>query len=64
MVDRLCGQVVSVPGYRFKGPGFGLRLYQIFLTLGGLKRGPLSFVRINEELPEWKSSCSGPENPD
>jgi hypothetical protein len=28
----------------------------------GLDRGPLSLVRINEELLEWKSSGSGIEN--
>jgi hypothetical protein len=28
----------------------------------GLDRGPLSLVRIIEELLEWKSSGSGPEN--
>jgi hypothetical protein len=28
----------------------------------GLERGPLSFVRINEELPERKGSGSGLEN--
>jgi hypothetical protein len=30
----------------------------------GLERGPLSLVRIIEELIEWKSSCSGLENRD
>jgi hypothetical protein len=29
----------------------------------GLERGPLSLVRIIEELLEWKSSGSGLENP-
>jgi hypothetical protein len=28
----------------------------------GLERGPLSIVRITEELLEWKSSVSGLEN--
>jgi hypothetical protein len=28
----------------------------------GLERGPLSLVRITEELLEWKSSSSGQEN--
>jgi hypothetical protein len=28
--NRLCGLVVRVSGYRFRGPGFGSRLYQIF----------------------------------
>jgi hypothetical protein len=30
-----------------------------FLEVVGLKRDPLSLVRITEELLEWKSSCSG-----
>jgi hypothetical protein len=29
----------------------------------GLKRGPLSLVRISEELLEWKSTCSGSRKP-
>jgi hypothetical protein len=28
----------------------------------GLERGPLSLVRITEELLDWKSSGSGLEN--
>jgi hypothetical protein len=28
--DRLCGLVVRVPGYRFRGPGFDSWHYQIF----------------------------------
>jgi hypothetical protein len=30
MRDGLCGLVVRVPGYRFRGLGFDFRLYQIF----------------------------------
>jgi hypothetical protein len=30
MMDRLCGIVVRVPGYRSRGPGFDSRCYQIF----------------------------------
>jgi len=29
-VDRLCGLVVRVSGYRYRGPGFDPRRYQIF----------------------------------
>ena len=30
LVDRLCGLVVRVSGYRYRGPGFDPRRYQIF----------------------------------
>jgi hypothetical protein len=59
--DRLCGLVVRVPGYRSRGPGFDSRRYQIFWEVVGLERGPLSLVRIIEELLEWKSIGSGQE---
>jgi hypothetical protein len=29
-IDRLCGLVVRVPGYRTRGPGFDFQRYQIF----------------------------------
>jgi hypothetical protein len=29
-IDRLCGLVFRVPGYRSRGPGFDFRHYQIF----------------------------------
>jgi hypothetical protein len=61
--DRLCGLVVRVPGYRSRGPGFDSRRYQIFWEVEGLERGPLSLVRIIEELLEWKSSGSGLRKP-
>jgi hypothetical protein len=60
-MDRLCGLVVRVPGYRSRGPGFDSRRYQIFWEVVGLERGPLSLVRIIEELLEWKSSGCGLE---
>ena len=53
-VDRLCGLVVRVSGYRYRGPGFDPRRYQIFWVVVGLERGPLSLVRSIEELLEWK----------
>jgi hypothetical protein len=40
--DHLCGLVVRVPGYRSRDPGFD----------SGLEWGPLSLVRITEELYE------------
>ena len=56
-MDRLCGLVVRVSGYRYRGPGFDPRRYQIFWVVVGLERGPLSLVslvRSIEELHEWK----------
>jgi hypothetical protein len=50
--QRLCGLVVTVPGCRPRGPEFDFRHYQIFCVAVGLERGPLSRVRINEELLE------------
>ena len=54
ILDRLCGLVY---GYRYRGPGFDPRRYQIFWVVVGLERGPLSLVslvRSIEELLEWK----------
>ena len=51
-IDRLCGLVVRVSGYRYRGLGFDSRRYQIFLVVVGLERGPLSLVRSTEELLE------------
>jgi hypothetical protein len=59
MLDRLCGLVVRVPDYRSRRPGLDSRRYQIFWEVVGLERGPLSRMRIIEELLEWKSSGSG-----
>jgi hypothetical protein len=66
-MDRFCGLVVRVPGYRSRGPGFDSQRYHIFWEVVGLERGPLSPVRITVELLErtvsWRdSSGSGPEN--
>ena len=44
---RLCGLVVRVSGYRYRGPGFDPRRYKIFWVVVGLERGPLSLVRSN-----------------
>jgi hypothetical protein len=59
--ERLCDLVVTVPGYRFRGPGFYSRRYQFFKEVMGLERGPISPVRISEELLESYSSGSGLE---
>jgi hypothetical protein len=63
-LDRLCGLVVRVSGYRSRGPGIDSQPYQIFWQVGGLERGPLSLVITTEELLEWKSSGFGLENRD
>jgi hypothetical protein len=60
--DSLCGPVVRVPGYRSRGPGSDSRRYQIFWEAVGLERGPLSLVRITEEL--GRVATPGLENRD
>jgi hypothetical protein len=54
--------VVSVPGYRSRGPEFDSRRYQILWEVVGLDRGPLSLVSKTEELLGRNSSGSGLEN--
>jgi hypothetical protein len=63
-IDRLCGLLVRVSGYRPRGTGFDSRPYHIFWEVGSLERGPLSLVRTIEELLEWKSRGFGLENRD
>jgi hypothetical protein len=50
-------------GYRSRGSGFDSRCYQIFWGVVCLEQGPLSLMRITEELLEWKSSGSGSRKP-
>jgi hypothetical protein len=52
----------TVPGCKSRGPGFHSRPHQIFWEVAALERGPLSLVRITEELLERKSNGSGLEN--
>jgi len=62
-MDRLCGLVVRVSGYRYRGPGLDPRCYQIFWVVVGLERGPLSLVslvRSIEELLEKKKKVAAP----
>jgi hypothetical protein len=58
-LDRLCGLVATVPGYRSRGSGFDSRRYQIVWEVVGLERGPISLVNITEELLERKNSGTG-----
>jgi hypothetical protein len=58
---RLCGLVVSISGYRYRGPGFGSWRCQIFWEVVGLEQGPLSLVSTIEELLGRKSSGSSLE---
>ena len=51
-LDRLCGLVIRVSGYRYRCLGFDSRRYQIFWVVVGLERGPLGLVRSIEELLE------------
>jgi hypothetical protein len=60
LLPRHCDLVGGVPGYRFRGPKFNSRRYQIFWVVG-LERGPLGLVSTIEELLERNSSGSGLE---
>jgi hypothetical protein len=62
-MDRLCGLLVKVPCYESRGLGFDSRRCHIFCEVVGLELGPLSLVRLTEELLEWKSSNSGCRKP-
>jgi hypothetical protein len=59
ILDCLCDLVVRVLGYRSRGPGFDSRRYRIFYVVVCLEQGPLSLMRIIEELLERKSSGFG-----
>ena len=48
----VCGLVVRVYGYRYRGLGFDSRRYQIFCVVVGLERVPLSLVKSIEYLLE------------
>jgi hypothetical protein len=61
-IDRLCGLVVRVLGYRFRGPGSIPGATRFFWEVVGLEQGPLSLVSTIEELLERISRGSGLEN--
>jgi hypothetical protein len=49
-------------GCKPSGLGFDSRRYQIFCVAVGMERGPLSLVKINEELLERNVAAPGLEN--
>jgi hypothetical protein len=51
-IDRLCGLVIRVPGYRSGGPGSIPGTTRKELV--GVERGPLSLVSTIEELLDRK----------
>jgi hypothetical protein len=53
--DCLCGLVVRVPNYIFRGSSFDSRYYQIFREVVCLKHGALTLMRIIEHLL-WRNS--------
>jgi hypothetical protein len=61
-VDRLCGLVLRVPGYRTRAPGSIPGATRFFWEVVGLEQGPLSLVNTTEEILWLKSSRSGLEN--
>jgi len=48
--DRLCGLVVRVSGYGYRGPGFDPRRYQIIWVVVGLELSPLSLVSLLKSI--------------
>jgi hypothetical protein len=55
----ICGLLVRFTGSRSRGSGLNSRRYQVFREVGSLEWGPLSLVRINEELLGTNASGSG-----
>jgi hypothetical protein len=56
VIDRLCGLVVRVLGYRSGGPG-SIPGTTRGKKVVGLERGPLSLVSTTEELLDRKVSA-------
>jgi hypothetical protein len=61
-MDRLCGLVVRVPGYRSRGLGSIPGTTTFFWEVVGLERSPLSLVSTIKKLAERKSSGPGLES--
>jgi hypothetical protein len=64
-INRLCGLVVRVPGYRSRSLGFDSR-HQILWEVVGLERSPLSlipFIKTERKCPSISSSVVPPIHP-
>ena len=62
LLDLLCGLVVRVSGYKYRGPGFDPHRYQIFWVVVGLERGPLSLVNLVRPIwvATWMKKVAAP----
>jgi hypothetical protein len=49
-MDRLCGLVVRVSGYRSRGPGFDSQRFHFFWEAVGVEGGQLSLLNKTAEI--------------